>query len=71
MTKKKRIPEMIPVKKWLSLDEACSYMNIGHTKFNEISIKHRLTTSALGPTRYYKVVELDQIFEDSIIVKRV
>lgn len=71
MTKKKRIPEMMPIKKWLSTDEACAYMNLSHSKFITLSLTQHLTVTTIGITKYFKVSELDQIFENNISIKQI
>ena len=61
---------MMPIKKWLSTDEACAYMNQCRNKFITLSIAHRLTVTTVGITKYFKVSELDAIFEQNISVKQ-
>jgi hypothetical protein len=60
---KKRMPEMLPVKKWLSTKEACSYLDCGPTFLAELP----LTVSAIGKKYYYSVASIDRLLEASIL----
>lgn len=64
---KKRIPDMLPEKKWLSLDEACAYMDMGKTLFASFAIEKMLSISSIGKKKYYRVAELDKAIENNII----
>ncbi len=72
---KKRISEMYPVKKWLTTDEACSYLNMSVNVFSSLVTDKGLTVSVVGGEirgkRYYRVSELEGIVEDSIIKTKV
>ena len=63
---KKTIPAFYPQKKWLTSQEACVYLNMSVGKFSEIAKK--LTTSAIGTTKYYRVSQLDSLLEKNIII---
>lgn len=67
---KKAIPAMIPVKKWLSLNEAAAYLDMSTDHFNDLSIIKGLTISAVGRKKYYKVSELEKMIEESVIIKQ-
>jgi len=68
--KKKRIPEMMPIKKWLTLLEALSFMDMSINRFQELAIREGLTISMIGKKKYYKVIELEQLIESNIVVKQ-
>lgn len=76
---KRPIKEMMPVKKWLSLAEACAYMDLSVNIFHELMMKCDVTISTLPPIgkskrsnkKYFRVSELDQIIEDNIFISRV
>ncbi|MDN3658933.1 hypothetical protein QWZ08_25035 [Ferruginibacter paludis] len=68
---KKVIAEMYPVKTWLSIDEACSFMNMGSSTFLAMALDNNLTVSMLGSKKYYKVKELNAVLEDHIIIRHV
>jgi len=61
---KKRIAEMYPVKKYLSISEACSYMDMSPETFKGLN----LSVAAINGKNYYRVAELDALFENSIII---
>lgn len=69
MAKKPKIPEMFPVKKYLTLQESMAYMNMSRDTF----LKHTagLTKSKIGDIWYYKVSELDRLIEDNITMNKV
>ena len=67
---KKQIKEMIPIKKWLSVHEACSYLDVSNTTLKKLARENRLSISALGSNKlYYRVSELDKLIEDHITIK--
>ena len=68
---KKKIPEMFPVKKWLSLQEAASYMDMSENHFQNLRSKSGLTISIIGKKKYYRVSELDQLIEDNILIRKI
>ena len=68
---KTRIKEMMPVKKRLSLNEACSYMDMSVNHFQNLAKENGLTLSVLGAKKYYMVAELENLFEENIIIKKV
>lgn len=65
---KKTIASMLPVKKWLSLDEAMAYTSLSINNFDAIARIEKLTVSGIGSKRYYSVAELDNLFENNKIV---
>ena len=69
MPVKPRRPEMMPVKKWLSLQESLAYMDMSRDFFLKSTAK--LTKSKIGGVWYYKVEELDRLFEDNITMQQV
>lgn len=69
---KKQVPQMLPVKKWLSKTEALAYLDLSVNVFQELVAAHGLTVSSLTPKgskTYYKVSELDSLFDKSILQK--
>jgi hypothetical protein len=58
-TKKKKIPEMLPVRKWLTTSEVCAYLNCGETFLRKLLIR----PSVLEGKNYYSVAEIDTLFE--------
>lgn len=63
-TKKKiLIPAMMPVKKWLSLHEACAYVDMNVATLSA----QNLTVSAIGKKTYHLVSELDNLIFKNII----
>ena len=65
--RKKEIAAMMPVKKWLTGEEACSFLNIGLTTLKD----QDLTISAIGSKKYYKVAELERIIEKNIFINQI
>lgn len=68
---KKRFAEMYPVKKWLSVNEACSYLDICVTNLKELVLKNGLSVHALKGKLYYKVSELDSLIEENPVIRKV
>lgn len=73
---KKSIPGMYPVKKWLTPDEACSYLNISNRQLVDLVAKKGLTVSQLAVNgakgrKYYKVSELDNLLEENVFIRKV
>lgn len=66
---KKKIAEMMPVKKWLSLPETCCYMDMSAGHFEKLAMEKGLTLSMLNKKKYYKVAELDALIEDNILIR--
>ena len=66
---KKKIPEMLPVKKWLSQQEAMSYMDMSKDTFIKVVVENRLSVSAIGAKKYYRVDQLDGLIEGGIIIQ--
>ena len=70
MSKKKIIPGLMPIKKWLSLSEACSYMDMSANTLKGIIAAKGLTVSVMGNKIYYKVSELEGLIESNVIIKK-
>lgn len=66
---KKTIAEMMPVKKWLSTSEACSYLDISVNTLVEIATNQNITISMIGKTKRYKLSDIDKFLNTNIIVK--
>lgn len=58
----------MPVKKWLSVDEACAYMNMSKNHLNALAKKEGFNLSVIGSKRYFKVSELDNLLEQNQIL---
>jgi len=65
---KKKYPEMLPVKKWLSLPEAMAFLDMCKNTFLDTAIKNNLTVSAIGQKKYYRVDQLEKLIEGNIII---
>lgn len=68
---KKVIPQMMPIKKWLSLSEACSYMDLSINIFQDLASKNRLTISVIGAKKYFKVAELESLIEENVLIRKI
>lgn len=68
---KKGIKEMYPVKKWFTLSEACSYMDMSLNVFQEMATKNGLSLSVLGKKKYYRVEELENLIEENVIIRSI
>lgn len=76
---KKRFAEMYPVKKWLSLDEACAFMDMSINPFQDLVRELGLTVSTLPPfggskrsnKKYYLVKELEQLIDQNILIRKI
>ena len=66
---KQIIPEMFPIKKWLSFKEACSFTDKSKDTFKAWAVKHKFNVSEAGQTTYYLVTEIDKAFEAEIFIK--
>ena len=69
---KQHIPGMMPPKKWISKKEAMCYLDLSINEFTKLVSEKGLTVSSIterGSKTYYKVSELDRLFENSIIQK--
>ena len=72
---KKAIPQMYPVKKWLTPDEACSYLNMSINHFRQLVAVKGLTVSELTVSgekgrKYYRVSELENLLEENILIRK-
>jgi len=61
---------MLPVKNWLSMQEACSYLDMSKDTLMEIVAGGHLSVSMIGAKKYFRVIELNQLIEDSITIKK-
>ena len=64
--KKKEIAGMMPIKRWLTSQEACSYVGVSVNTLKD----QNLTVSAIGSRKYYRVSELDGLIEKNIIINQ-
>jgi hypothetical protein len=70
---KKTIAGFLPQKKWLSKAEAMAYMDLSVNEFTELVVRENLTVSKAkesGVKTYYKVSELDRVFENNVMIKQ-
>ena len=58
---KKKIEEMIPKKEWLSVSEACSFIDVSINTFTKVVEDEGLSVSNIGGKRYYMVSEIQNI----------
>ena len=68
---KQTMPGMLPVKKWLTIQEACSYMDMSINHLSKILDENSFTISVIGKKKYYKVTELDKLIEANIIIRQI
>ena len=70
---KETIPAMLPQKKWLSKNEAMAYLDMSVNEFQKIIIGRNLSIASLtrGKKLWFKVAELDRLFENNLIKKPV
>lgn len=69
--KKKVMPAMMPIKQWLSLNEAVAYMDISLNKLQDLISKNGLTVSTINAKKYYRVSELLGLIEENIIIRKI
>lgn len=69
MPSKLRNTDVIVKPKWLKFQDALAYTGMRKIKFYEQSTG--LTKSRIGGTIYYKVSELDELFESNVFVRKV
>ena len=67
--KKKIMPEMLPVKKWLDMQEALCYTNLCRDTFLKFVAPH-VTTSMLGPKVVYRLAQIDGLIESNILINK-
>jgi hypothetical protein len=60
---------MFPEKKWLSLNEACGFLDMSVNHLQSIINKNSLTVSAVGKKKYYRVSELESLIEQNIVIE--
>ena len=66
---KQNIAEMYPIKKWLSLREACSFTDKSKDTFKKWAVKHKFNISEAEQTTFYLVAEINAAFEAEIFIK--
>lgn len=64
---KKAIMGMLPVKKWLDIQEATAYTNLCRNSFLKFVAPY-VTVSMLGPKPVYKVEQIDSLIEENILI---
>jgi hypothetical protein len=60
---KKVIPALMPVKKALSLPEACAYMDMSINVFMALG----LPMSVVGAKKYFRVADMDALINDNFL----
>ena len=70
MRTKKKIPGILPVKKWLSKQEACAYMDMSINTFQAIAIQNRLSIAVIGSKKYYRLSEMEKLIEENILIQQ-
>jgi len=50
---KNKIPEMMPVRKWLTRQEASAYLGMSDRTFKRIALVYGLSLSQLGKGEFY------------------
>lgn len=68
---KRVVKEMIPVKKWLTLPESCSYLDMSTNIFMDLVHREGLTISVIGKKKYFRVSELDYLIEENILIHKI
>ena len=61
---------MLPVKKWLTIQEACSYMDMSINHLSDLIAENNFTVSVIGKKRYYLISELQKFIESNIIIRQ-
>lgn len=63
---------MMPIKEWLTKDEAMAYLNLNEKDFNELVLTNGLSQSSLtgGRKVWYKVSELKGLFSKYAFIKQ-
>jgi predicted DNA-binding transcriptional regulator AlpA len=57
-------------KKWLVFPEALEFMGMSKNTFLKLAAEKRLTVSAIGQKKYFRVNELEKVIEDHIIINQ-
>ena len=68
---KKRNTGMMPSKIWFSLVEASEWMDLSTDTFERIALANGLTISKIERKKFYKISEINEVFEKFTIVKKV
>ena len=66
---KKKIAEMLPVKKWLDLQEATAYTNTSVSTFLKDVAPH-VTIACLGKKKVYRLAQIDNLIEENILITK-
>jgi hypothetical protein len=61
---------MLPVKQWLTIQEACSYMDMSVNLLSDLISENNFTISVIRRRRYYKLSELQKFIESNIIIRQ-
>jgi hypothetical protein len=61
---------MLPVKQWLTIQEACSYMDMSINHLSDLMAQNNFTISVINKRRYYKISELKNLIESNIIIRQ-
>ena len=69
--KKKRNIGMMPIKIWFSLTEAAEWMDLSTDTFERIALANGLTICKIERKKFYKKIEIDEVFEKYTIVKKI
>lgn len=67
---KQDIPAMLPVKQWLSVREACAYMDMSINHLSDLMTQNGLSVSVINRQKYYKLSELQKFIESNIIIRQ-
>ena len=63
-------PSMMPVKQYLTINEACEYLSVCRKTFWKIRKENSLTQYFFAGKEYFKVSELNKLIESSVIIKQ-
>lgn len=61
---------MLPVKQWLTIQEACSYMDMSINHLSDLIAQNNFTISIINKRRYYKLSELQKFIESNIVIRQ-
>ena len=68
---KKRNTGMMPPKVWFSLVEASEWMDLSTDTFERIALANGLTICKIERKKFYKIAEINEVFEKFTIIKKV
>lgn len=69
MSAKKVMSEMMPVKKWLDLQEAMAYTNTSVNTFLK-DVAPFVTIAAIGKKKVYRLAQIDGLIENNILITK-